>query len=245
MADAAIIPVRYFDVGHDMNYYFQDVTTSEDAQLDLDNAISAFYKPYGHGLIVYNGGNSLFSPQSNSHKLFINHTLNSIALSFLREVYTSAKVAQKSNPDVREDLVPALERNLVFEYSMDATNVFNGVVSNAVATINIATGGLLIDTVIPTDCQYGSSTGQLICTRSRLDSSEKWMLKFGLKVDEPTFTQAGLDIVVTRTTLDYTDSNGAQIHQNMGAQTIDAVESANMRTSLNIDPAGYYPLPGE
>jgi len=197
LADAAIVPVRYFDISHDSNYYFQDVTTSEDAPLDLDTAISAFYKPYGQGLIIYNGWNSLFSPQNSSHKLFINHTLNSIVLSFLREVYTSAKVAQKSNPDVREDLVPALERNLVFEYSMDATNVFNGVVSNAVATINIATGGLVIDTAIPSECQYGSSTGQLICSRSRLDSSEKWNLKFGLKVDEPTFTQAGLDIIVT------------------------------------------------
>lgn len=64
-------------------------------------------------------------------------------------------------------------------------------------------------------------------------------------MNEPTFTQAGTNIVVTRTHLDYTDSNGALIHQNMGAQTIDAVESANIRASLNVDPAGYYPLPGE
>lgn len=54
-ADPAIVPVRYFDVGHDQNYYFQDQTTLEDAPLDIDRAISAFYKPYGKGLVVYNG----------------------------------------------------------------------------------------------------------------------------------------------------------------------------------------------
>jgi hypothetical protein len=53
--DPAIVPVRYFDVAHDQNYYFQDLTTSEDAPLDIDKTISAFYKPYGKGFIVYNG----------------------------------------------------------------------------------------------------------------------------------------------------------------------------------------------
>lgn len=80
-------------------------------------------------------------------------------------MYSSAKVVQKSNPDVQENLVPALERNLVFDYSMDATNVFQGNITGLTATIDIATGGLLIDTAIPSECSYGTSTGQLICQK--------------------------------------------------------------------------------
>lgn len=29
----------------------------------------------------------------------------------------------------------------------------------------------------------------------------------------------------------------------MWSQTVDSVESANIRSSLNLDPYGYYPLP--
>lgn len=137
-SDSAVVPVRYFNIVEDVNYYFQDLTTMENAELDAANNISAFYKPYEKGLIVYNGGNSLFSPQLGSHKLFINHTLNSILLSFMRELYVSAKVIQKSNPDIKENLVPALERNIILQYSLDVKNVYNAASTNLQAVIDIA-----------------------------------------------------------------------------------------------------------
>lgn len=155
-SDPAVVPVRYFDIEHDANYYFQDLTTLENAELDATNNVAAFYKPYEKGLVVYNGGNSLFSPQSGSHKLFMNHTLNSIVLSFMRDLYVSAKVAQKSNLDLKENLVPSLERNIVLEYSLDAKNVYNTASTNLRAVIDIATGGLLIDGAIPSECQVSS-----------------------------------------------------------------------------------------
>jgi hypothetical protein len=72
---------------------------------------------------------------------------------------------------------------------MDAANVFNGNVTNLTATIDMSTGGLLLDSTLPSDCQIGSSSGQLVCTRPNLAAGVRWTLKFGLKVDEPTFTQ--------------------------------------------------------
>ena len=50
---------------------------------------------------------------------------------------------------------------------------------------------------------------------------------------------------MTSTRLKYAESNGLPIDQNLSKQTVDSVESANMRASLNIDPAGYYPLLGK
>lgn len=59
-ADSAVVPVRYFDTQHDGNYYFQDVPSSENAELDATDAVAAFYKPYEKGLVVFQrGGNSL------------------------------------------------------------------------------------------------------------------------------------------------------------------------------------------
>ena len=63
----------------------------------------------------------------------------------MRDLYVSAKVVQKSNPDLKENLVPSLERNLVLEYSFNAKNVYNSTSSNLQAVIDIASGGLLID----------------------------------------------------------------------------------------------------
>jgi hypothetical protein len=38
--------------------------------------------------------------------LYVNHILNAIILSFLQEVYTETKVVQKSNPILKENLIP-------------------------------------------------------------------------------------------------------------------------------------------
>ncbi|MDD4530307.1 MAG: hypothetical protein PHO80_02015, partial [Candidatus Gracilibacteria bacterium] len=241
--DPSIVPVRYFDIENDSNYYFQDITTGEDAELDATDDVSGFYKPYGKGYVLYNGGNSLFSPQNSPQKLTINHTLNNILFSFLRDVYTTAKVTQKSNPDLADNLVPALEKEIVFEYSFEGTNVFNQKVTNLKNVITFSTGGLILDSSLNSECSL-SGTNVIVCTKSTLNSSEKWNLGFKLKVTEPTFTQAGSKIEVTNTKFSYTNSNGIDISQNIGKQTIDAVQSANIRSSLNLDPYGYYPLPG-
>jgi hypothetical protein len=58
----------------------------------------------------------------------------------LREVYTKVLVSQKSNPDLIDRLIPALEKDIAFEYNFDATNVFNVPVTNLEANILISTG---------------------------------------------------------------------------------------------------------
>lgn len=244
-SDPGIVPVRYFDTEHDANYYFQDLTTLENAELDVNNAVSAFYKPYEKWLVIYNGWNSLFSSQTTPQKLFINHTLNSILLSFMRELFVSAKVTQKSNPELKENLVPSLERNIILEYSLDTKNVYNESSTSLQATIDIATGGLLIEGNIPDECSISHWSGQILCTKDSLSAGNTWTIKFGLKVNEPNFTKAGTNIVVTKTHLTYIDSKWIPVDQNLSNQTVDAVESANIRASLNIDPSAYYPLKGE
>lgn len=242
--DPSVVPVRYFDIANDSAYYFQDVNTSENSELDVADDISAFYKPYGKGYILYNWWSSLFSPQSNSHKLFINHTVNNILFSFLREIYTTTKIVQKSNTNIQERLIPALEKDIVFEYNFEATNVFNQAQSNLVTRIKIASWWLILDSSLPTDCQIeNNNTGSIICNKLSLTPGEKWNINFKLKVIEPNFSQAGLNIQVTNTTFNYKNSNNLDINQNIWDQTVDSLQSANLRTSLNLDPGWYYPLP--
>lgn len=177
-ADPGIVPARRFDMAADSNYYFQDLSTLENASLDAASVVAAFYKPYGKGEIVYNGGNSLFSPQTDAHKLFLNHTVNSILLSFLREVYARARVVQVSNPDISERLVPALENNIVLKYDFEAVNVFNQAIANPELTVKIATGGLAITTALPAECVLSSDSGSVVCSRSALSASERWNISF-------------------------------------------------------------------
>ena len=149
---------------------------------------------------------------------------------------------QISNPDISEKLVPALENNIVLKYNFDAINVYNQTVNSPVITIKVASGGLAITTSLPSECSLSVDT--ITCSKASLAPSEKWNVTFGLTVTEPTFTQAGKDIEVTSTRLTYTESSGLPVNQNLSKQTVDSVDSANMRASLNIDPAGYYPLLG-
>ena len=240
------MPIRDFDIKNDVGYYFQDLSTLENSDIDAESAVAAFYKPYGNGLVVYNGGNSLYSPQKSSHILFRNHTLNAFMLSFAREVHASAKVVQKSNPELKERLVPSLEKDILLEYDLTSMNVFNENVSDTVATISLAGAGIAFSDTLPAGCTLAENNAAiLICTKGTLASGEKWNLAFNIRINEPTFTQAGLGIPVTRTTLEYTNPKGTHIIQNLSKQTIDALESAKLRASLNIDPPGFYPLKGE
>lgn len=243
--DSAVVAIRDFDIKNDSGYYFQDLTTLENSDIDAENAIAAFYKPYGKGLVVYNGGNSLFSPQQNSHILFRNHTLNAFFLSFAREVHASAKVVQKSNPELKERLVPSLEKNILLEYDFQGMNVFNESVSDTTLTVTLAGAGISFSDTLPAGCSLGDGSGTLTCNKGTLAAGEKWNIAANIWINEPTFTQAGLNIPVTRTTLAYTNPKGTAILQNLSKQTIDAAESAKLRASLNIDPPGFYPLKGE
>jgi len=42
-----MVVARRFDTVGDSNYYFQDLTTLENASLDTSSVVAAFYKPYG------------------------------------------------------------------------------------------------------------------------------------------------------------------------------------------------------
>lgn len=242
--DTSIVPIRYFDIKNDSNYYFQDLATNEDIEFDAQNVIQSFYKPIWKWYVIYNWWSSLFSLQSSSHKLFLNHTLNWVLFSFLRDVYTSVLVSQKSNLDVTDRLIPALEKDITFEYNFDAINVFNKDISNFEANILISTGGIILDSALPSWCiLWENNTWSIICKKDLLSAWEKFNINFKLKVFEPNFSKAWFNIMVTSTALKYTNSSNIVVNQNIWNQTIDSVESANIRSSLNLDPGWYYPLP--
>ena len=241
--DWSLTKARYFDLENDSNYYFQDVQSLEDIEIESKEVISSFYKKTGKWLVLYNGWNSLFSSWNSSHVLFTNHVLNSILLSFLREVYTQAEVSQKSNPLLNKNLVPALEKNILFEYDFKWVNVFKNSVTELKNEIYYSTW--LIASNIPTECTDNSITRKIICLKDNLESWNEWNINFNLEIIDPTFSQRWRKIEVTDTIFTYTNSNSKNIIQNIWNQTIDALWTAKMRWELNVDPSSYYPLKWE
>jgi len=244
-ADNAIVPVRYFDPAHDAGYYFQDIPSSEEIDTDTPQILAAFWKPYGKGSVVYNGANSLYSDPDESHILYVNHLTNAILLGFLRDVYATARVAQTSNPSLKSNIVPALEKQITFSYQFHSQNIFSQNVTNLSTQMVIATG-TTVDGQLGSDCSTGALNERIItCQKALLGPGENWDINFSIRVNEPSVTQAGNNIAISQSTLTYTNDRDIIVSQPLGSQLVNALESANMRASLNIDPAGYYPLKGD
>jgi len=241
--DPSLHKTKYFDIKNDSNYYFQEVSTSEDIDIDTEKVISSFYKKVGKWMLIYNWWNSIYSSWNNSHILYVNHILNAILLSFLREVYTETKVIQKSNPMLKENLIPALEKNIIFEYNFKWTNVFDKAVSNLKTEIKYQ-NGLKISN-LPNECNLDETNKKITCTKNTLNSEEKWNIIFSIEIIEPNFSQKWKDIEVTNTTFSYINSDNKSINQKIWFQMVDALWSAEMRWNLNIDPSSYYPLKWE
>ncbi|KAH3766814.1 hypothetical protein Pelo_1308 [Pelomyxa schiedti] len=160
------------------------------------------------------------------------------------------------------DVLPALEQ-LALKINLVLTNLYDFSLNNFRGIIWLASGTTLLDmpdvctlknqTTLP-QAQRLSAPNTLLDPTYYVDCSGSGSLApFGvinvtltIFIEDVSITQVQYGVVIAYPQVNYTDSARANllIQVDFGAISINTFMAALIRTEMNVDPAGLYPLPG-
>jgi hypothetical protein len=244
--DPGLTEIARFDFNGDQNFYWQDSQTLEKISQPAGSMTALAWKNFSNGEVLLATGH----PASSNSRYF-SQVFNAVFSAFAKEITADLKVVQKVNPDLPDNVIPALESNVRLSASFGVQNFFDQPVSQVRLEINVAKGfeASEFDNCTECNCHLGTAdpeySQKIECECDKIAKFEKKMVEFPIEITDPSVTQKKWQILAANGHVEYITHDGKTENVNAGSQYLTAYCGAEIRAEYNPDPSSFYPLKGE
>ncbi len=244
--DPGLTEIACFDFNSDQNFYWQDSQTLEKISQPAGSMTALAWKDFSNGEVLLTTGH----PASSNSRYF-SQVFNAVFSAFAKEISADLKVVQKVNPDLADNVIPALESNVRLSAGFVVQNFFDQPVSQVRLEINVAKGfeASEFDNCTECNCHLGTAdpeySQKIECECDKIAKFEKKMVEFPIEITDPSVTQKKTRILAANGHVEYITHDGKTENVNAGSQHLTAYRGAEIRAEYNPDPSSFYPLKGE
>ncbi len=231
-------------IGNNLTFQNEDSLSSIERPADKMTAIA--WKKYDKGKVVVINGNP-----ASGHEKYYPYIFNSVFLSGAKSIIADLKVAQKTNPDLDDDIIPAYEKEVGLLGSFKVNNFFNKPIENIKIGVNIYKGFEIGQSDSLSNCEVRTLDDndlynqRLECVYDTIEAFEEVYFDFPVVMTDPYVTRKRKDIEAADGEMIYTRDGLWQETVSGGISYLQARNSSEIRGEYNPDPSSFYPLKGE